>query len=765
MNEFTEKQSGQIGNEIRHGRKHDELGDFFARFFRIVSVHRWMFLFVMVCVTSIVVWYSLQKPEVYQASFEVFYNESMHEVVDENKVSAIRVDFDKNYWLRAMVSDELMRMVVMNSGLPYTLMEMKKSISATLLDKRREDRVPVFWISIRTENREDIPILIKSYINALNALLVQYQVANTERLVKYYDDQIKLNTGKLNELEVQILTVGGVSEGVELLEYEKIKANLDEFRKSLLQSKVNLSSVRAARVKTELELKNLDGTVVNESAFSEPLKVQLMNLEVDLARALTKHKEEHPTVKQIKKNIIQINAMLRDSIEQRLEIRSMMANPLKSQLMSRLLELQISEVSESTRIESLEKVIRELEVRALPNAVNQDQQQLLRNREMIFLTIKQLNEKLIETQSASQGSLSRFVYIDDASNIFLSNKGILYYLLFALLIGIFVASLVVFIYDLLDDRIMLVDDFEHFYSIPLLGIVRHYRNKEVDWVFRSSLSEYANIQEMGGLVVNLRQFIRQHNAKTLVVASSHRQEGKSHASLKIAVALAMKRKRVLLVDLDFFAPRLSRFIIQTEHPGLTNYIVGDVEVSQLPFYTEVEGLDFIGAGDAEGRKELFYTEPAILRFIKWARENYDVVVFDTPASSYIPDIIELFDQMDAILLVVRLRVTTRKSFSRLLKSIGNYKTIPLASLVNDVYSKAAGGESYEYEYEYEYQYPDITGDEKIKVINRKKSFVSIVLNVLLMIVAFFTGVVIYLYFGLPDLYAGLYYWITDILKL
>ena len=55
-----------------------------------------------------------------------------------------------------------------------------------------------------------------------------------------------------------------------------------------------------------------------------------MNLEVDLARALTKNKENHPAVKQIKDNIQQIKVMLKDSLEQRLEIKSLIQNPLKN---------------------------------------------------------------------------------------------------------------------------------------------------------------------------------------------------------------------------------------------------------------------------------------------------------------------------------------------------------------------------------------------------------------------------------------------------
>lgn len=683
-------------------RKHnDDLGNFFTRFFKVIAIHRWLFLFILLLVTALVIWFGLRQPKVYLSEYEVFYNETMKEFVDDSNVPVMRSDFDKNYWVRAMVSDELMRMTIENSGLVYTPGGLKKLISVSQVDKRREDRIPVFKVSILNQNREHIPILIKAYIKALNALLVQYQVGNSDRLVRYFNDQIAQSNTNLAQIDLQIMAAGsGESGAVEIVDYDKIKASLDEFRKELLQAKVNLSSIRAARIKTQAELRNLDGTIINESAFSEPLKVQLMNLEVDLARSLTKQKEDHPTVKQIRQNIVQISNMLRDSIEQRLEIKSYVANPLKSQLMSRLLELQISEVSESTRLESLEKVIKELELRTLPDAVNQDHQQMLRNREMLFITLKQLNDRLIEAQSASHGSLSRFVYIDDPGAIFLANKGVLYYAILAALLGIVLASVFVFVYDLLDDRIMMVDDFEHFYPIPLIGTVRHYANREADWKSKASLPDYAHVQNMSSLVINLRQFIRRNELKSLVVASPERQEGKSYLSLKLATALAFKKQKILLVDMDFFAPRITHFIQHEPHPGLSNFIVGDISLEKLIQPTEVEGLYFAGAGNAEGRKDLFYNDVALSRFVEWARNNFDVVIYDTPAVTYIPDIFEFFDSMDAILLVIRLRMTTRKSITRMLKSISNFKTTPISAIINDVYSKAAGSTQYSYEYQY-----------------------------------------------------------------
>ncbi|MDD3079953.1 MAG: AAA family ATPase [Paludibacter sp.] len=686
-------------------KNNDDIGNFFVRFLKVLTIHKWLFLTIFLIVILLVMLYALRQPVSYQSNYEVFYNENIREFVDDNTNSpVVKSDFDKNYWLRAMQSDEVMELTKKNSGLPYSASQLNRMILTGVVDKRKEDRIPVFLVQINSHYKEHIPILIRAYINALNDLLYQKQIRNSQNLIAYLTGQINQNNAKLIQLNVQIADDGGGTANNEIVDFDKIKTSLDDFRNQLLNARVNLSSIISARKRTETELAGIDGTVVNESAFSEPLKVQLMNLEVDLARALTKNKEDHPAVKQIRANIKQISDMLRDSLEQRLEIKSLIQNPIKSQLMSKLLDLQIQEVSEDTRVRSLEQVIGELEKKTLPTSVNQDQQQQLRNRDMLTLTIKGLNDKLIEAQSTSHGSLSRFAYIDDASSINLANKGILFYIILAILVGFLIASLIVFIYDLLDDRIMLVEDYEHFYSYPLIGIIKHYKDEE-DNIDAGSDYRQRSFGDIGGLIVNLRQVMKHNHIKTLVISSPDRMEGKSLVSLKLAAALAMKKQRVLLIDMDFYSPKLTKKIYPDSQIGLSNYIMDECGIEDIILSTDIPDLNFVAAGNAEGQKDLFYNDSRLATFIEKAKDNYDVVMFDTPAAMYIPDIVEFFDLMDSIIVIARLRRTTRKLLDRLFKTVSDFKSKYIGVIINDL--RADGRAYYDnYQYGYSYNYSD-----------------------------------------------------------
>ena len=723
------------GNDFSTSKSADELGTFIYRFFKVLMIHKWLFTFVFLFVLLILILYGLKQPKVYQCEYEIFYNETMREYVDEANVPFVKSDFDKNYWLRTMVSDKLLEMTLKNSGLAYKPEEFGRMIDVGVMDKKKEDRIPVFRVQISSKVREHIPFIIRAYIKSLNELLLINQVNNSERLVSYLTEQINQNNGKLNQINIGITNES--SNTGEIIDFDKIKSSLDDFRKDLLNATVNLASIQSSRKKTELELKNLDGTIVNESAFSEPLKVQLMNLEVDLSRALTKNKEDHPTVKQIRQNILQISRMLRDSIEQRLEIKSLIQNPLKSQLLGRLLELQISEVSEETRVESLKKVIAELERQTLPGSINENQQQQLRNREMITMTIKQLNDRLIETQSTSHGSLSRFVFIDDVNTVFLANKSLIFFIILGLLLGIVIASIVIFIYDLLDDRIMLVEDYEHFYNYPLLGVIRHYRSDENYLITPNQENNYRTANDISGLIVNLRHITKSINIKTIVISSADRQEGKSLVSLKLGAALANKKQKILLVDMDFYSPKLSNKLFPaTGVKGLSNYITGDCTLEQLVQSTELDTLQFVTAGNAEGQKELFYNDKKLFEFINWAKLNYDLVLFDTPAAMYIPDIVEFFEKMDSILVIARLRRTNRKVLNRLFKLVTNFNNKFITVILNDL-NTGNGNKYSNYDY-YGGEYADRTNekdsDDRNKIKRPKNSITFLILFIIAIVI-------------------------------
>lgn len=688
------------------------------RVLQILLIHKWKFLAIVLFVLAVAVIYAFSQPEYFETKYEIFYNESIKEFVVESNVPVIKSDFDKNFWFSTMNSEEVNRLTLKNSGLPYNTEIIKRMFKVEMKEKKDNTNAPSYEVTVISKKREIMPILIKAYLQSLNDILLKNQVNNSEKLVLFLTNQLNDNNRKLGEIDQSIMLNSASNPG-ELRDLKKISNDLDAFRNDLLNTQINLSSTSASKLRTEQELKNLDGTIVNESAFSEPLKVQLMNLQVDLARALTKVTEDHPTVKAIRDNIGQINTMLHDSIQQKLEIKSLIQNPLKGQLLSKLMELQIAEISLQTRSQSLQRVIAEFESKMLPDTTDENQQQLLRNRELVFLSINLLNSKLIEVQSAAQGSLSRFVLIDEpAIPVTPANKSMLFILAIGLFAGLLIASICMYVYDMLDNRLMLVSDYEKLYSIPLLGTVMH-KQKPEDYYMKPAnrALSYNNRNEMGEIVVKMKQALQGSNKKLFSICSPVRKEGKSMISVQLACALADKGLKVLLVDIDVYIPKLTNRLGQAKNAGLINYMRGENSLDEILTAIEMPGLFFTGVGNSPDRSGFSYDDPNFIRFTNEVKEKFDVVIFDTPAVLHIPDIVTFMNLMDGVIIIARLMHTNRKLLDRLLKMIGNHKQKVTGVIINDLKLNSVNKYVDYYQYGYEYNYTD--NGEKVRKRKRK----------------------------------------------
>ena len=698
-------------NAVPTNEPEENLVHLIVRYLQVLLIHKWVFLCGFVLVFTMVLVFAVKQPKLYKSDYEVFYNETVHEYMSEKNVPVVKSDFDKNFWLSNMQSTEIARLTLQRTGLPLTADQLKGAIKVDILDKKREDRVPIFKVGITSAHPAEIPLIMSAYMESLNELLLKHQQSNSQRLIDFLTKQIADNNEKLNVLDKQVLSMAATSSGG-MLDVDRLQANLESFRMDLMKAQIALSTLKASRQRTESALKNLDGTIVNESAFTEPVKVQLMNLEVDLARALTKNREDHPSVKAIRSNIKQLNVMLRDSLENRMQIKSLMENPLKTQLMSKLMELQIAEVSEETHVASLERVIGDLEHQTLPDSADENQQQVLRNREMVFMTIKQLNLNLIEAQSASSGSLSRFVMVDEPDVPAVpANKGIAFFIAVGLMAGLAVAAGLVFLYDMLDNRLMVTGDFECFYTWPVLGSFGHRKPDAFDdrGLKEPAAGGYAGWSDLSSVVVSLRQAIKYKDKRVLAVCSSVRQEGKSLISLELARALAYKKLRVLLVDMDFFAPKLSGMLQRTDSRGLSDLLAGGCNLEGVLQETRVPSLWFTAAGTVKERRDLLYDDPALTAFLQEVRQRFDVVIVDTPAALFVPEVVGVMEHMDGIILMVRLEVTSRVALDKLKGLLQSHNLPVLGAIINgvkeNVLNKYTGYHAERYRY-----YPDGEAD-------------------------------------------------------
>lgn len=176
--------------------------------------------------------------------------------------------------------------------------------------------------------------------------------------------------------------------------------------------------------------------------------------------------------------------------------------------------------------------------------------------------------------------------------------------------------------------------------------------------------------------------------KVVVVTSSIAGEGKTLTCANLAANLSSSgMKKVLLMDVDLRKSDLTRGMGVTPHPGLSDFLAGTAEPRNIVRESVETGLRIIPAG-------MPFTDPTDLlageRFkalLRDARDQYDVVVMDTPPILPVADTLTLRDQVDGFVFLFRAGFTPHALLSQALEEIGGQKV--LGVVLNGVEAKSA----------------------------------------------------------------------------
>ena len=142
--------------------------------------------------------------------------------------------------------------------------------------------------------------------------------------------------------------------------------------------------------------------------------------------------------------------------------------------------------------------------------------------------------------------------------------------------------------------------------------------------------------------------------KFLLCTSATPSEGKTTVSSNLAVILAQRGTRVLLIDADLRRPNVHHRFGLNGKVGLSTVLSGQttLEGSVQPV-TEVPGLDILASGPVPPFPTEMLSSQTMTDLLKLAGEHYDYVLLDSPPILSVTDGVLLSRQVDAVILVVR----------------------------------------------------------------------------------------------------------------
>ena len=197
----------------------------------------------------------------------------------------------------------------------------------------------------------------------------------------------------------------------------------------------------------------------------------------------------------------------------------------------------------------------------------------------------------------------------------------------------------------------------------------------------------------------LRRRVEQHmgKGKIVMVTSVMENEGKSTVSANLALALAKKYEKVLLIDLDLHKPACRKIMDHAVPEYFTHDVMeGKVKLADAVKTDKLTRMDMLFAKhcDPHAAGDLIHST-GLQELMEQAREAYDYVVIDLPPMAIVPDPEAVMEFADGSLLVIRQNGVRATDLNRAIRDLQRGKAKLLGCVLNNVFTTATfSGEGY-----------------------------------------------------------------------
>jgi len=207
--------------------------------------------------------------------------------------------------------------------------------------------------------------------------------------------------------------------------------------------------------------------------------------------------------------------------------------------------------------------------------------------------------------------------------------------------------------------------------------------------------------------------------KVTLLTSSIEGEGKSFVLTNLGAVLSFAGIKTLLLELDLRRPTFSsRFKLDPEYPGLTDYLIGEATLDQIVQPSGIsDNLFVIACGKVPPNPSELLESMPLKELIKAVRLTYNHILIDTPPIHLLTDAMIVAPSCDVSMYVIRQNYTQKQELEFISELYRDQKLPRMTLVFNAVRSD-------EYISGYNYQKNSYIKKPQIKFKNRLKRFFS-----------------------------------------
>ena len=280
----------------------------------------------------------------------------------------------------------------------------------------------------------------------------------------------------------------------------------------------------------------------------------------------------------------------------------------------------------------------------------------------------------------------------------------------ALLLGLALAALL----HILDRSIKGAEDVERALGSAVLGIIpmlhnmpsgkdRDEQRKRDMFVFDNPRSPVAECCR--SIRTNILFSSADKPLRTLTISSPNQHEGKTTTAVYLGTIIAQSGARVLLVDSDLRRPRLHTSLGTTRTVGLTNLVMGEVDLDDAVKTTDVPNLYLLPCGPQPPNPAELLLTNRFADVLAQLEERFDFILLDSPPLLAVTDAVVLARKSDGVILVTQADKTTIDDAAQCGRILRDVNANIVGVIMNDL-DLTRRRYYYQYAYNYAASYAD-----------------------------------------------------------
>ena len=661
----------------------------------ILRERLWIALPIALLVAVGIGYYQSRATPLYQSRATLRFEKPDRIVATEGVTRPeVQSEFDINTYLEILKSDKLRQRVV-NSLSPQDV----KILQRPLLTKLSPGATPpsaaaalgsmvpspvrnsfLISVTVNHQDPEAAALIANRYIDQFMQQIMDSTMGKNE----YATDFLRKRSDDLRkESEASALQVQRFMEVHKLVSLDE-STNLVNARLQTVSTE--LTRVRLARLELESQVKQIEAyqtegrNLFEISAIATYDQIPSLNAQIaELTRTQTvlgeRYLERHPLM-------IEIANKLRIAQEQLGKQVSLAIADLKSRL---------AKTTDSERTFEQEKQLQETEFfklrdlrgeyNSLKNQADVAQKNYIDILDRLNQTTTTKSLEKLPLQPLDRAVPAGAPFTPDIGRIVRTSSLLFVALFLAVAIGL----------NFIDDRIKSTWDVEHYIGTTLLGIVPDLADTPDDDRYRMVLDhrQSPGMEAFLSIYSSVKIHSKLDFPKSILVTSTIPGEGKTLVSANLAASFARHGRRTLLIDCDLRRPMMHRHFKQSNQAGIITWFEKGADLSVEPqknpdlgIISLGENLSLLCSGGRSKTPSSLLETPAFTQLLERLKQQYELVVVDSPPLGAVTDSLLLAERTDEIVYVCRFNKALRKHIQLYTKLLLSGKNEVLGIVLN-----------------------------------------------------------------------------------